>query len=108
MIPLIADNKDAIAAICREFRIRKLDLFGSAATGAFDPETSDVDFIVDLGGYERGVFNRYMRFIDALEYLLGRHVELITDEQIRNPYLRQSVEEQRVNVYRSESREEAA
>lgn len=108
MIPLIADNKDAIAAICREYRIRKLDLFGSAATGEFDADTSDIDFIVDVGDYERGVSVRFFRFADALESLLGHPIELITEEQIRNPYFRQSVEEQRTNVYQSGNREAAA
>lgn len=108
MIPLIADNQDAIAKLCREYRIRKLDLFGSAATGDFDPETSDVDFIVDLGGYERGVSRRFLHFATALESLLDRRVDLVTDEQMRNPYLRKAVEEQRVNVYHAADREAAA
>ena len=108
MISLIADNTDAIAAICREYRIRKLDLFGSAATGDFDPETSDIDFVVDLGAYERGVSRRFLQFADALEALLGRRIDVITDEQLRNPYFRQSVQEQRVNVYNAEDSEAAA
>jgi predicted nucleotidyltransferase len=49
MISLITDNLDAIRALCRQYGIRRLDLFGSAATGAFDPDTSDLDFVVDLG-----------------------------------------------------------
>jgi predicted nucleotidyltransferase len=62
MIPLVADNMDAIAQICREFRIRKLDLFGSAATGEFDPESSDVDFIVNLGD-DNDLLDRYFGLI---------------------------------------------
>jgi uncharacterized protein len=108
MIPLITDNKEAIADLCRQYRIRKLDLFGSAATGDFDPETSDIDIIVDLGEYERGVSRRFLQFADALETLLGRRVDVITDEQLRNPYFRQSVQEQRVNVYHAENSEAAA
>jgi predicted nucleotidyltransferase len=99
MIDLISTNRDAIADLCREFGIRKLEVFGSASTGAFDPDRSDLDFIADLGGYERGVAKRYLRFARALEALLERPVEIITDEQIVNPYFRQSVEEQRVTVY---------
>ena len=51
MISLISDNKQAIANLCREFQIKKLDVFGSASTGAFDSDTSDLAFIVDLGEY---------------------------------------------------------
>jgi len=108
MIDLITDNRDAIADLCREFGIRKLEVFGSASTSDFDPDRSDVDFIADLGGYERGVAKRYLRFARALETLLQRPVEIITEEQITNPYFRQSVEEQRVTVYESRDREAAA
>lgn len=108
MISLLTDNKNAIADICRQFGIRKLDVFGSAATGEFDPDSSDIDFIVDLGGYERGVSRRFFRFADALEELFGCSVDLITEEQISNPYFRQSVEKQRVNIYDARNREAAA
>ncbi len=108
MIDLIFDNQAAIAALCREFGIRKLEVFGSATTDAFDPETSDVDVIVDLGGYERGVAKRFIRFARALEALLGRGVDVITEEQIRNPYFRQAVDEQRVTIYEAGDRQAAA
>lgn len=41
MITLIEDNKDAIVKLCKQYGVRRLALFGSAATGAFDPATSD-------------------------------------------------------------------
>ena len=104
MIPLFHERREDIAALCRQYGIVRLEVFGSAAKGDFDPETSDVDFILDLGGYEPGVARRFFRFADALEELLGRDVDLITEEQIRNPYFRQSVERSRELVYeRSDS-----
>lgn len=108
MISLIADNLDAIANLCRDYRIHKLDLFGSASSSAFDPETSDVDLIADLGEYEPGVSDRFFRFVDALEMLFGRKVDLLTESMIKNPYFRQAVEEQRVNLYEARDREAAA
>lgn len=108
MIPLIAENKDTIVRLCREYGIRKLDVFGSAVTGAFNADTSDIDFIVDLGGYERGVFRRYFGFADALEQALGREVDLVTEVQIRDPYFRHRVEEQRINVFASGDSKAAA
>ena len=98
MIALITHNQSAIAALCREFGIRRLEVFGSATTDRFDAASSDVDFVVDLGGYERGVAKRFIRFARALEGLLGRNVDLITEEQIRNPYFREAVNEQRVTI----------
>ncbi len=104
MIQLLEDRREDISALCKRYGIVRLEVFGSAATGAFDPETSDVDFVVDLGGYEPGVARRFFEFADGLEALLERHVDLITEEQIRNPYYRRSVERSRELVYeRSDS-----
>lgn len=99
MIPLIADNKDTIAKLCREYGIRKLDVFGSAVTGAFDPASSDIDLIVDLGEYDQTVAERYLDFIAALQDFFGYPVELITEPSIKNPYFRENVDQQRVSIY---------
>ncbi len=44
---IIEDNRDAIAALCRKHRVRALWVFGSATTEAWDPASSDIDFLVD-------------------------------------------------------------
>lgn len=95
VIALITDNLEAIRQLCRTYGIRRLDVFGSGATGGFDPETSDVDFIVDLGDYTPGTADRYLDLANALEALLGRPVDLVTEPSIRNPYFRQGVDAQR-------------
>jgi hypothetical protein len=42
MIADIAQHRADIAALCRRFGVRRLDVFGSAARGAdFEPERSD-------------------------------------------------------------------
>lgn len=99
MIPLIANKREKIAALCKQFGIRKLEVFGSAATGAFDPATSDVDFLVDLGGYEQGVAKRYFRFAEALEHLIGFDVDLVTEDSVTNPYFRHAVNQSRGVLY---------
>jgi predicted nucleotidyltransferase len=47
MNPLTDDKLLEVQALCRRFGLLRLDLFGSAATGAFDPARSDMDFIVE-------------------------------------------------------------
>lgn len=50
MVPdVIEQKKNEIAALCREYRVRAHWLFGSAVTVAWDPATSNFDFLVDLG-----------------------------------------------------------
>jgi predicted nucleotidyltransferase len=53
MIDLIEHQHEAIAALCRQYGVLRLDLFGSAATGAFDPATSDLDFIAAFADTEK-------------------------------------------------------
>lgn len=108
MIDLVANKREEIAALCRQYGIQRLDLFGSAATGAFDPATSDLDFIVDLGDYEVGVAGRYLDFIAAIEDLFDRSVDMVTVNSIRNPYFREAVDEQRVNLYEARYRQAVA
>jgi predicted nucleotidyltransferase len=108
MIDLLVDHLDEIAHLCRRYRVRRLDVFGSAATGAFDPGTSDVDFVVDLGEYDDDVHIRYLDLISNLEALLGFPVSMITRPSIHNPYLRVSIEEEQELVYEAGDRQAAA
>ena len=48
MHPIIQSKRDAIVTLCQRFRVRQLEVFGSAAKGRdFDPAHSDVDFLKD-------------------------------------------------------------
>jgi predicted nucleotidyltransferase len=100
VIGLVEQQKDAIARLCREHKVKRLDLFGSAARGTFIPERSDLDFIVQFtsSGYP-GYADAFLEFAESLERLLGRKVDLLTERMIRNPYFREEVEKTRENVY---------
>jgi predicted nucleotidyltransferase len=108
MIPVVADNLDAIADLCRAHGIQLLDIFGSAAVQVRDSEANDVDLICDLGRYEPGVADRLFAFADTLEALLGKPVDLLTLPMIRNPYFQQAIEEYRVQLYEARDRQAAA
>jgi predicted nucleotidyltransferase len=108
VIDLLADNLDEIARLCRQYGIKRLDVYGSAATGAFDPDASDIDIVVDLGEYDDDVHVRYLDLIADLEALLGSPVSMLTRPSIRNPYLRESIQEQQELVYEAGDRQAAA
>jgi predicted nucleotidyltransferase len=99
LIELVHRKRDALAELCREYGVGSLDVFGSAATGAFDESSSDVDFIVDFVDMSPGIANRYLDFAEALERLLGRPVDLMFNAVIKNPYLRQTVDASRENIF---------
>lgn len=105
ILPEIEAKREEIVALCRRFGVQRLDLFGSATTGAFDPATSDYDFIVHLGAYEPGIAHRFFGLQDALTETLGRDVDLNSEPSDRNPYYLDSVAESRVTFYESRDSE---
>jgi predicted nucleotidyltransferase len=90
-----------VISLCQEHGIARLDVFGSAARTDFDPQKSDYDFIVefeDIGPGTNYGF-RFLDFADALESLLGRKVDILTQDSIKNPYLKQAIDEDRRTIY---------
>ena len=91
MHALIEANRPAIAALCRLYRVQRLEVFGSAARGQdFDPAQSDVDFLVTFAPEAERSFATLLDLQDALEDLLGLSVDLVERpaiEQSRN-YIR--------------------
>jgi predicted nucleotidyltransferase len=108
VIPLVEERKSELAELCRTFGVRRLELFGSAAAGAFREETSDLDFIADFADRSAGYADRYLAFADALEALFGRSVDVMTERSIRNPYFRRSVDATRELIYDGSIQEAAA
>jgi len=107
VIALVEDNREAIVALCERYGVRRLSVFGSAVTGTFDPATSDVDFLVDLGEYDDRVGRRFMRLIVALEDMMGRRIDVVT-EPVTKPWLREEVDATKVTIYESASSQTAA
>jgi predicted nucleotidyltransferase len=100
MIPLIEEKRAEIEALCRKYHVRTLELFGSAATGEFDPATSDVDFLVIFqDGAPAEHKNDYFGLLFALEELLGRKVDLVMTRAIRNPYFLRAIAPDRLVLY---------
>ncbi|MFT4246958.1 MAG: nucleotidyltransferase domain-containing protein [Pseudomonas sp.] len=87
-----------LAALCERFRVRRLDLFGSAARGE-EHEDSDLDFLVEFESMGNEYFDAYFGLLEGLQVLFHKPVDLVVEKAIRNPYFRQSVEESRVLVY---------
>jgi hypothetical protein len=109
MISEIELQRSTIASLCRQYRVRKLRLFGSAATGAFVPATSDLDFVAEFSGTHSPDYpDRYLDFAEALEHVFNRHVDLLTERAIRNPYFRTEVERTAQVIYEARPEETPA
>lgn len=99
MIDLIEQHREAIVALCRKHRLKKLELFGSAATEAFDPATSDVDFFYEFSDDDTDLVDRYFGMIEELEKLLGRPIDFVSAKDAKNPYFLQVANRSRVTLY---------
>jgi predicted nucleotidyltransferase len=93
-------GSDDLPAICRRFHVHRLDLFGSAASGRFEPRRSDLDFLVTFKELPSDAYaDAYFGFREALASLFGRDVDLLTERALENPYLRRQVEAQRQRLF---------
>ena len=109
MVDLITDNLPAITALCEKHGVRKLEVFGSATSDRFDPETSDVDFVIEFADRGLGYADRFFRFAEDIELLLGRSVDFVFgNKPIKNPYFRAAVNESRVTIFESRDHQAAA
>src|ERR1051325_10820099 len=109
MIDLVSQKKQELLELCHNFQVERLDLFGSATTNFFQPESSDLDFIVSFGRLKPGTYlDHYLDFAEALERLFDCPVDVLTEKAIRNPYFRRSVELTRQPLYERRNEEAAA
>jgi predicted nucleotidyltransferase len=100
MHPLIADNQEQIRGLCMQHRVKALYLFGSATGDDFDPETSDLDFLVEFLPMDPGdLAAAYFELLEALERLFAHRVDLVVNRAIEDPYFREAVDAGKVSVY---------
>ncbi len=96
----IAQNLEEVAALCRRAGARRLDVFGSAARNQFDPDSSDLDFLVEFDDLPPAEYaDAFITLKESLESLFGRSVDLVTATSLRNPYFRDRIIAERRTVY---------
>lgn len=75
---------DKVAQICKKNGVKRLDLFGSFATGTAAP-TSDIDFVV-YGCRDIGKLEMDLEEIDTL-----RKIDIFDYDSIHNEYLLEDI-----------------
>jgi len=100
MNAIVQDKVKDVVALCKGRGVRRLALFGSAASGRFDPASSDLDFLVEFQPARPAQHaHNYFGLQEDLERLFGVPVELVEPGPIRNPYFRQAIEKTQVQLY---------
>jgi hypothetical protein len=96
----IVNHRHEIVELCRRYRVRRLELFGSAAADRFDAQRSDVDFLVEFEPLAEGEHaDAYFGLLESLEALLARRIDLVMIGAIRNPYFLEAIESTRTPLY---------
>lgn len=87
--------------LCRDFGVKRLDVFGSAAGGErFDPDRSDIDLLVEFEPMDPVDHARaYFGLLAATQDLFARRIDLLEIGAVTNPYLLKSIEQQRRPIY---------
>jgi len=92
--------KNKLANICKELKVRRLFVFGSVLTEAFDNE-SDIDFLISFN--EDISIEEYTENYFTLHYklreLFSRNIDIITERTLSNPYLIENINNSKMLIY---------
>jgi predicted nucleotidyltransferase len=82
-LELIESKKSDIRLLCQSLGVEKLYTFGSINTSSFS-EASDLGFLVKFKHEEYG--EEYLALADSLQKVLHKKIDLVTFQQVSNPY----------------------
>ena len=101
MIGPLGHHRDELTRLCRDFGVKRLDVFGSAAgAGCFDADQSDIDLLVEFEQTDPVRHAKaYFGLLAALQDLFARRIDLLEIKAVTNPYLLESIEAQRQQIY---------
>jgi len=101
MIDVVRSHSRQLTELCRQHNVKYMGLFGSALNEKdFDPQRSDIDFLVEFFPLEpRRHAKFYFGLLEKLQDLFGCNIDLVEMKAIKNPYLMESVDKSRIQIY---------
>jgi uncharacterized protein len=100
MIDIVKDHLQEIESLCRKYQVKRLELFGSAARGDFNPATSDLDFFVEFLSYDTPrIVDQWFGLQEDLERIFQRKVDLTSLRTVTNPHFIEVAQRQKVTLY---------
>ena len=88
-----------IANLCKQCHVKTLYAFGSVLTAGFN-DNSDIDLVVDINESDPLDYaERYFDLKFALEDLLKRPVDLLENKAVRNPFMREHINNSKRLIY---------
>lgn len=99
---IVSEKQESLERICQRHEVSSLAVFGSAVGTVFDPDHSDLDFVVEFKPMRPVEHkNAYFGMIADLEKLFERSVDLVELGAVENPYVRGSIEARQKTLYAS-------
>jgi uncharacterized protein len=96
---IIEKNIDTLISLCKQHKVKELYLFGSILTAKFNKD-SDIDMLVQFDNVDILEYaDNYFDLKEKLENLLGREIDLLENQAIRNPIFRKIVDRDKKIVY---------
>ena len=101
MNKLVQNRLADIVNLCLKYKVRRLELFGSAAKEEyFNLETSDLDFLVEFHPIKEGEHaDTYFGLLEGLQELFGKHVDLVMIRAVTNQYFLESINKNKIELY---------
>jgi len=100
---IIEKNIDTLISLCKQHKVKELYIFGSILTSKFN-KNSDIDFLVQFDNVDILEYaDNYFDFKEKLEKLLGREIDLLENQAIRNPIFRKILDRDKKIVYDRET-----
>ena len=100
MIATLQKGNLQLTDLCSRYQVRRHEIFGSAADGTFDPECSDLDFLVEFEPLTPAEhYESYFGVLESLKDLFERKIDLVEAGAMRNPYFIAEVNASRKVVF---------
>ncbi len=97
---LLQNNIKEIETLFKNNKVEKAYAFGSAMSTEFS-DKSDIDFLINfnpsLSPIEKG--ENWFNLYHSLKLLLQREVDLVREEDIKNPFLLKSINKNKFLIY---------
>lgn len=101
MIDLIKNNIEEIQAVCKRHYVKSLHVFGSAAKGNFNQNTSDLDFVVEFNQAidPLDYADNFFSLLDALKQLFQTDVDLLSYRALKNQVIISEINTSKIQLY---------
>ena len=102
MVAIVQNKIPEIIDLCKKHKVKSLYLFGSATDAKYFTKKSDVDFLYEYDKKkikELDYTDTYFDFLFSLQKILKRNIDLMPTEKLKNPYLLEQINSEKIKIY---------